>query len=293
MAPNFIKTFDFSYGKPDQLSPLVTRVICENPGPFTFTGSGTYLVGDQTLAIIDPGPDNMNHLEAILTAARGRPISHILLTHTHLDHSGGAAALRQETGAMIAAFDRHPGDPATTPVLEEGGDFELRPDLLLRDGDQIQLDSARLRALHTPGHISNHLCYELVEEKALFTGDHIMGWATSVIIPPDGNMMDYMGSLARLIAREDRIYYPTHGAPIEDPQNFARAIYDHRQERERQILASLKQDPKTIMEIVKQVYVDTPNALHAAAALNVTAHLQPLLDTKAVEKTGDTYRLAM
>lgn len=291
MTIPFVKDFDFAYGTADALSALVTRVICRNPGPFTFSGTGTYLVGQETLAVIDPGPEDIDHLEAILDAARGRPISHILLTHTHLDHCGGAAMLKNKTGAIIAAYSRHPGKQGDSPTLEEGGDFSLHPDFTLRAGDQIKLPDATLTALHTPGHISNHLCFALEEEAALFTGDHIMGWATTVVIPPDGNMPDYMASLDLLLERQDALYYPTHGAPIAKPQEFVAAVKAHRQNREQQIIDRLKLGPHDLPELVSAIYYDTPKALHGAASLNVIAHLEPLIERGSVAQHSGRYQI--
>lgn len=274
MTIPFVRQFDFTWGKPDRLSSLVERVICNNPGPFTFTGSGTYLIGTRTLAVIDPGPEDEPHLQAILDAVRGRPVSHILLTHTHRDHSAGAPALSRATGAPVLAFAAHPSEPGNAPpALDEGGDFDLVPDRLLADGDRVSGEDWTLEALHTPGHIANHLCFSLAREKALFTGDHVMGWATTVVAPPDGSMADYMDSLDRLLARSDAIYYPTHGAPIHDPLAFVAAIKAHRLERDRQIQASLDNGNNALMDIVADVYRDVDPALHIAAALNVRAHL--------------------
>ncbi|NHK28900.1 MBL fold metallo-hydrolase [Parvularcula flava] len=274
MSIPFVKAFDFEYGIAQQLSPLVARVICNNPGPFTFTGSGTYLVGADTLAIIDPGPENEAHLQALLSAIDERTVSHILITHTHRDHCGGARALRDATDAPILAWGDHPSIPGDAPpALDEGGDFDFAADDYLTDGAQIMGDGWQLEALHTPGHISNHLCYELAAEKALFTGDHIMGWATTVVAPPDGNMEEYMTSLDLLLARDNEIYYPTHGAPVTEPEQFVRAVKDHRLARDRQILASVQSGHEALMDIVADVYAEVDKSLHIAAALNVKAHL--------------------
>lgn len=290
MTIPFVKSFDFQYGRPDQLSPLVSRVICRNPGPFTFTGSGTYIIGRDQLAIIDPGPDDEEHLGALLSAVDGRPVTHILITHTHRDHCGGAHALSQATGASIYAWGKHPSSPdEAPPALDEGGDFSFRPDRIIADGEMIMGEDWCLQALYTPGHISNHLCFALPAESALFTGDHIMGWATTVIAPPDGDMGDYMASLEKLLSSDDSVYYPTHGAPIDNPRPFVEAIKAHRLARDAQILASIQKGNSAIMEIVQDVYRDVDKSLHLAAALNVKSHLDRHVAAGHVESKGTAF----
>lgn len=272
----FNRDFNFSYGKPTQVTPSVRRVIANNPGPFTFTGTGTYLIGNsEGVAVIDPGPPSQEHLDAVLAAALG-PIRQILITHTHLDHSAAAPALSKMTGAPILGFSAHGLTEETAPpAFEEGADFTLRLDETLSDGDDIQTAGYRLRAVHTPGHTDNHLCFALNEEGLLFTGDHIMGWSTSVVAPPDGNMADYMASLERLLQHEcDQLYLPTHGAPIEQPKAFVRQIKAHRLARDEQILAALSTTPQSPLEIAKIVYGDIGPQLLQAAAFNVLAHLE-------------------
>ena len=288
MSVPFVKLTDFTYGQPDQLSPLITRVICNNPGPFTYTGTGTYLIGTKELAVIDPGPADLAHTDALLAAAGDRPITHILVTHTHLDHSGGVADLKVRTGATVYAYGGHPAcaDDAP-PVLEEGGDEGFRPDVELRDGDVVSTDEWTLKAIYTPGHISNHLCFALEEENALFSGDHIMGWATTVVVAPEGNMQDYISSLDILLERDDRIYYPTHGAPVENPHPFVRAVRTHRKMRDRQILDRIGSDDIAIMALVEDIYKDTDKRLHFAAAMNVHAHLECHVTEGRIQRTGD------
>ncbi|MCW5753002.1 MAG: MBL fold metallo-hydrolase, partial [Alphaproteobacteria bacterium] len=264
MSIPFIRELDFAYGRVDRLSPLVRRVIAPNPGPFTFHGTGTYIVGQGEVAVIDPGPDLSVHVEALAAALRGERVSHILITHTHRDHSPAARALKSLTGAPTLGFGPHPVT-GNGPQVEEGGDLDFRPDIVLADGDVIKGAGFTLEALHTPGHISNHLCFALREEAALFSGDHVMGWSTSVISPPDGNMRDYFASLARLLEREDRLYYPTHGAPIPEPQAFVRAYIAHRRDREGQIERCLREGPRTIPAMVEVMYRDVPRNLHGAA----------------------------
>ena len=286
----FVKDFPFVYGEADALTSRVTRVIAKNPGPFTYTGSGTYIVGAGTddAAVIDPGPYDLAHRDAVLAAAKGR-ISHILITHTHRDHCGGARTLADAAAAPIFGFGAHPraNGPMQDAKLDEGGDLDFAPDHQIGDGDTLQGDGWTLTALHTPGHIGNHLCFALEEENALFTGDHIMGWATTVVIPPSGHMGDYLDSLDRLLKREDAIYYPTHGAPIENPLRFTRAVRAHRRIRDGQILEQLKQGRSRIKDIVAVMYAEVDKRLHGAAAMTVLAHLIRLAETGAVATEGD------
>ena len=298
MSIPFIKAFDFAYWQVDQLSPLVRRVICNNPGPFTFTGTGTYLIGTSDIAVIDPGPVNDAHLAALLAAAGGGQITHIVVTHTHKDHCGGVAALKQATGARVYGATAHPESDGTgAPALDEGADLEYRPDHVLAHGSVLETDEWQLETLATPGHISNHLCFALPTERALFTGDHIMGWATTVVAAPDGNMTDYYHSLDLLAARDDMIYYPTHGAPVTDPQNFVHAVKQHREMRDEQVLAQLASGKTRIMDMVADMYKDVDKSLHIAAALNVQAHLERHVATGRVVQNGTRllnaeYRLA-
>ena len=298
MSIDFVQLKDFTYGEVDQLSPLIRRVICENPGPFTYTGSGTYLVGRDDVAIIDPGPANPAHTEALMRAVGAGKVSHILVTHTHTDHCGGVADLKALCGAPVYAFGPHPSQPDTSaPALDEGADHSFRPDILMADGDEVTSENWTLRALHTPGHISNHLCFALPEENALFSGDHMMGWATTVVAAPDGNMVDYLNSLDLLLGREEDIYYPTHGAPIPNPRPFVRAVKVHRQMRDRQILEKIGDQETAIMDIVAQVYRDIDKRLHYAAAMNVHAHLERHVASGKVIRSEDgmfqsRYRLA-
>ena len=288
----FVRDFDFAHGRPDRLSPLVTRVIAPNPGPFTFTGSGTYLVGDEAgCAVIDPGPRDEGHADAVMAAAPG-PVTMILVTHTHSDHCGGTDLLRARTDAPVLAYGAHPSPPGgASPALDEGADHGFRPDREVEDGERVTLPSCDLVAVHTPGHIVNHLCFALEAEGALFTGDHVMGWATTVVAPPDGDMADYMRSLDVLAGRDDRTYYPTHGAPITDPGPFVAAVRAHREARDAAILASLADGPLTPDQIVERVYAGLDPGLRFAAALNVTAHLA-MHEGPEHEGSGDGARVA-
>ena len=271
----FVKDLDFTYGIADQLLPNVRRVIANNPGPFTYTGSGTYLIGETQIAVIDPGPDNGVHLDALITAIGSSRVSHILITHTHSDHCGGAMKFAAMTGAPIFGLGPHPvrKQEFDAPALDEGADYTYKPDEIIGDNAVLECEEWRIEAVHTPGHLSNHLCFALPEHKALFTGDHMMGWATTVIAPPDGDMGDYLASLDKLLARDDDIYLPTHGAPIKNPRQFTRAVKTHRLMRDAQILDQLKKDRSRIKEIVTAMYADVDPRLHGAAGLNVFAHL--------------------
>jgi len=275
----FVRDFLFAYGEPDPVAPGVQRVIANNPGPFTYTGSGSYLVGPSTQdgpkAVIDPGPDDPDHLEALVLAAGPAGISHILVSHTHRDHCGGARALAARTGALVLGAEPHPvaAPEQDAPALEEGADYQYRPDISLRDGDRISGHGWSLETVSTPGHLSNHLCFSLPGQNILFTGDHLMGWATTVILPPDGDMAAYLASLDKLLARAETLYLPTHGAPIENPHRFVRAVKTHRLMRDKQILNRLAAGECTIAEIVSTLYAGVDKKLHGAAGLNVLAHL--------------------
>ncbi|MEM8986594.1 MAG: MBL fold metallo-hydrolase [Pseudomonadota bacterium] len=283
----FTKDLSFEYGECDRISPLIRRVIAENPGPFTYTGSGTYIIGEGDVAVIDPGPEDAAHTEALLRAISGERITHIFVTHAHRDHCGGVPALKAATGAPILAFGAH-GRPADgdAPAMEEGVDYGFTPDTTLSHGEVVKGPGWTLEAVHTPGHVSNHLCFALQEEKALFSGDHLMGWATTVILPPDGDMGDYMNSLALLLERDETIYYPTHGGPIENPKRFTRAVIAHRKMRDGQILNALASGKSTIPDLVDTMYVGLDPRLKPAAAMSVYAHMLQLVKTGAVVCDG-------
>lgn len=287
------------YGAVERFSPLIRRVTAKNPGGFTFHGTGTYIVGSGQLAVIDPGPDDPAHIDAILAATRGETITHILVTHTHMDHSPGARPLKARTGAPILAFGGHQGEAGDAGVaVEEGADTGFAPDIQLHDGSKITGNNFTFTALHTPGHMSNHLCFELAEERALFTGDHVMGWSTSVVVPPDGDMDSYLGSLERLAARDDAVLIPTHGGPVggphdplsRQPQHFVRQLIDHRRAREAQILALLSGGPKTIPDMVRVIYAQVDVRLHGAAGQSMLAHLISLERAGRVHHDGAALR---
>jgi glyoxylase-like metal-dependent hydrolase (beta-lactamase superfamily II) len=270
----YIRAFEAPYETREQVTPLISRVLARNPGPFTFKGTGTYIVGARDVALIDPGPDSAEHVEALKHALDGRRVSHILVTHTHNDHSPAAAPLKEWSGAKTYAYGPHgAGKAEEGVVVEEGGDMAFMPDMRVKDGDIIEGDGFTFECVYTPGHTSNHMCFGLREEKALFTGDHVMGWSTTVVTPPDGDMASYMASLRKLLARDDRTLYPTHGAPITEPHVFIQAYIDHRLEREAQILACLRDGLNTIPLMVARMYVDVDKRLHPAAARSVLAHL--------------------
>ena len=294
----FSRAMDFEYGTCDRLSPLVRRVSADNPGPFTFTGTGTDIIGEGKVAVIDPGPMLDAHLEAILAALDGETVSHILITHTHHDHSPLAAPLKERTGAMTYGYGPHgSGRPAEGPKIEEGGDFDFVPDVAVGHGDMIEGDGWTMECVYTPGHTSNHMCFALKEEKVLFTGDHVMGWSTSVIGPPDGNMADYMASLRMLLERDDEVYWPTHGPAIRDPKPFINAFIDHREGREREILARLEAGDSQIKKMVPVIYAGVEQRLYPAAGLSVLAHMEHLVERELVTCDGpprldSDYRLA-
>jgi glyoxylase-like metal-dependent hydrolase (beta-lactamase superfamily II) len=281
----FIKEFDAEYGAVQPVTPLIRRVVARNPSPFTFKGTGTAIIGRGKVAIVDPGPDRQDHIDAVLRAVRNETVTHILVTHTHLDHVPATPAIARATGATVYAYGPHPRPPGDeTP--EEEGQLSFMPEIRLGDGEVVSGDGWTVEAVHTPGHISNHLCFAVREDKALLTGDHVMGWSTAVISPPDGNMADYMASLRKLLPRQETIYIPTHGAAIRDPRPFVEAYIEHRRGREAQILARLAEGPQTIPQMVAVNYADTPKHLHAAAGRSMLAHLIQLVNEGRVQTDG-------
>ena len=287
---DFNRALEFTYGEVTELSPLVRRVIAPNPSPFTFHGTGTYIVGRGEVAVIDPGPDISEHIGALLTAVADETVTHILVTHTHRDHSPAARALHDATGAPTYGFGRHgSGRPEAGGDVEEGADHDFLPSISVRSGTTITGPNWTFEAVHTPGHTSNHICYALKEEAALFPGDHVMGWSTTVISPPDGDMQAYMNSLRLCVDRaatRDRIYYPTHGAPIANPKSYIAQLIAHREDREEQIHACLADGIATIPAMVLRMYADIPSQLHPAAQRSVLAHMIHMVETRRVACNG-------
>ena len=271
-------------GVPIQLEPLVTRILAPNASAYTHTGTQSYLVGTSDLAVIDPGPDDPAHLAVLTAAIAGRPVRAILVTHHHRDHSPATRPLAQATGAPIvgaAAVALGDGDPAF--------DADYAPDRVLADGESVSGEGWTLTAVATPGHTSNHLCFALAEGDALFSGDHVMGWATSIVSPPDGDMGDYMRSLERLLGREDRIYYPGHGEAVENPRRLVRSMLGHRRFREGQIMRLLEGAPVAVPVMVERMYVGVDPRLRPAAERSVLAHLLHLRQRGAVTSEGEMW----
>ncbi len=320
MGIPFVTEPEVVYGAVEQVTPLIRRVMADNPSHFTYRGTGTYLIGSgSSVAVIDPGPRDDAHVAAILAATEAETITHQLITHTHGDHSPAAAPLGAVTGAPTYGFGPHPpgaraegdadddpagDDPAhdladdATPEEREAAaakrraeapDTDFVPDVTVGHGDRIEGVGWTIECLHTPGHISNHLCFALAEERALFSGDHVMGWSTTVIPPPDGSMRDYLASLELVRDRTDfDVYYPTHGPPIADPQTHVNALIDHRLDRERQIVEQLRLGVDSVAAIVEVLYVDVRTELHKPAARSVLAHLDKLIADGDVAVTGAT-----
>lgn len=280
----FIRTFDFAPGRLDVLGPRLQRVIANNPGPFTFTGTGVYIIGPPDpgadIAVIDPGPDDDAHLAALLDAVRGRTVTAVLVTHSHRDHAPLARPFAQKVGAPVMAA--HP--PAEvrhiSPGPDQDDDLDFSPDEILTDGQLITGSDWTLRTVATPGHASNHLAFWLEEERALFSGDHVMGWSTTVVAPPDGDMLAYLDSLRKVIDLDPAIIWPTHGPPVVEPRPFLKAYLDHRLERDAQILTRLAAGDRRISEMTPALYAAVDRKLWPAASLSIWAHLI------ALEKQG-------
>ena len=288
----FDRELDFEYGRVDRVSPLVRRLIANNPSPFTFKGTATYIVGGDSVAVIDPGPDDDDHFAALATALDGLTVSHILVTHTHRDHSPLAARLKALTGAQTYAYGPHGSGkgrsavPAGDVRLDMGGDRDFVPDVEVRHGDVIEGDGWTFESVFTPGHTSNHMSFALKEEPSLFAGDHVMAWSTSVIAPPDGNMADYMASLRMLLERSEDTYWPTHGPMIKDARAFVDKFIAHRNARENAVIARLKQGAATIDAMVPEIYNGVDPGLFPAAALSMLAHVEHLVEKGVVETDG-------
>ncbi len=282
----YVRDFAFEYGRCDQVSPLIRRMVANNPGPFTFTGTGTYIVGRGEVAVIDPGPADDAHLAALLRAVEGERVTHILVTHTHLDHSPLSRPLARETGATIHAARPPAPDDVPGIIVEEGDDGVFRPDVEITDGAHFEGPGWTLEPLATPGHASNHLCFALAEENALFSGDHVMGWSTTVISPPDGDMGAYYDSLDRVAARGFSTLWPTHGPPITEPAPFLAAYKAHRLDREAQIIEQVRRGRSRIADMVPVIYAAVDQRLWPAAAHSVLAHLIHLVRQGSVAADG-------
>lgn len=286
------REMEFEYGSVDRLSPRIRRVIANNPSPFTFHGTGTYILGEGRVAVIDPGPDLPEHVDALRAALGDEEISHILVTHCHMDHSPACRALREFTDAPTYAFGPHGAGRHAAAVgddhvkIEESADTDFEPDVRVDHGDVIEADGFSVECVYTPGHTSNHMCFQLREERALFTGDHVMGWSTSVISPPDGDMQDYMASLRLLLDRDDAVYWPTHGPAITEPKAHVEAYIAHREEREAQILACLDDGVTRIAEMVPRMYAGLPEFMYPAAGRSVFAAVIHLAQQGRVTSEG-------
>jgi glyoxylase-like metal-dependent hydrolase (beta-lactamase superfamily II) len=311
MTIPYVRDLDVHYGRVEQVSPLIRRVVADNPSKFTYLGTGTYIVGHGEVAVIDAGPRLDAHVDALAAALEpGERVTHLLVTHTHTDHSPATAPVRERTGAPSYGFGPHgavpPDDPTDRIVfgdpeadgdptkekgpsdkeLREGADTDFTPDVELRHGDVVAGPGWTIAAVHTPGHTSNHLCYALHEERALFSGDHIMGWSTTVIVPPDGNLGAYLTSLQLVLDRGDDVLWPTHGPPITDPQALVGSYLAHRQDRTDQIVAVLADGPAALTDIVPRVYRDVPKTLWLPAAMSTHAHLLHLVDEGRARVVG-------
>ncbi|MAP93414.1 MAG: MBL fold metallo-hydrolase [Ponticaulis sp.] len=282
----FVREMDFEYGQVTEMSPLIRRVIANNPGSFTYTGTGVYIIGRGTVAVIDPGPINADHFDALKAALEGETISHVLVTHSHMDHSPLAHPLAEWAGCQVYA--KGPAIPTESEVrMEAGDDLNFRPHVTISDGFTVSGPGWTVEAIETPGHTSNHVCYALNEENALFSGDHIMGWSTTVISPPDGDMGDYLTSLEKVRDRRFDIIFPTHGPPVtEAPSDFIQAYIDHRKARETAILDRMRSGDTSIPQMVKTIYAEVDPRLHPAACHSVLGHMIHLVERGAVSVSG-------
>ena len=269
--------FDVKPDEIQQISPLVRRLVENNPGPFTFTGTCTYIIGRGDVAVIDPGRESETHTQAIIDALKGERIAHIVVTHTHKDHSPGARLLAARTGAPVVGCAPFVAKGGPESGLDSAHDLDYAPTRVLKDGDRVEGDGYTLQAVETPGHASNHLCFALPQERSLFSGDHVMAWSTSIVAPPDGNMTDYMASLDKLRAREDALLWPGHGGPVMEPQRYMRALAAHRRQREAAIVRRLHAGDETIHDMVARIYDGLDPRLVNAAALSVLAHMEDLV----------------
>ena len=279
---SFKSSMAFTYGAPSPMGPGIVRLVAPNPGPFTFKGTNSYIIGSTSLAVIDSGPDDAAHRAAILTVAGARPITHILSTHAHRDHVDGIPALKAATGAIVCGYVRQPA--ATLAILENSPtgkafiNFEFTPDVALTGGGTVSGADWSVTAIHTPGHAPDHLCFALDGRNVVFSGDHVMAWNTSVVAPPEGRMADYIASLEILLDRNDDVFLPGHGGRLEDPQRTVKAYLLHRRWREQAVLKALRGGAPTIRQIVPEVYQGLAPQLIPAATLSVQAHVEHLIE---------------
>ncbi|NKN08926.1 MBL fold metallo-hydrolase [Rhizobium laguerreae] len=300
-SPAFDLAFEPAYGRAVPVAAGVERITAENPGPFTFFGTNSYIVGASSVAVIDPGPEDEAHFQALMTALSGRAVTHIFVSHTHRDHSPLSRRLQAATGAVTVGQGPHrPARPLREGEINpfsESSDVSFVPDIAIGDGETIAGDGWALSAVLTPGHTANHAAFAFEGRDILFSGDHVMAWSTSIVAPPDGSMADYMTSLDRLIKRQDRLLLPGHGGPVTEPASFLRALKAHRLRREQAVLARVQAGDRQIAEMVKVIYRDTDPKLHGAAALSVLAHIEDLLERGEIAADGPpslavTYRPA-
>jgi glyoxylase-like metal-dependent hydrolase (beta-lactamase superfamily II) len=297
----FDKAFDLPPGRVEQVRPGVRRILCNNPSPFTFKGTVSYIVGEGNVAIIDPGPIDEAHIAALIDAVRHETVTHIVITHTHRDHSPAAARLKAMTGAKTYGEGPHrssrPVHESDVPRNETGGDVDFHPDVKLRDGDIIEGIGWSLEAVTTPGHTANHMAFALGESNVLFSGDHVMAWSTPVVSPPDGSMGDYMTSLEKLLSRREEIYFPGHGGAVKDARNFVSHYIRHRRGREQSILKELARGEADIPSLVAAIYLGLDQRLVRAAGYSLLAHLEDLVArghvvTEGAPSVTGRYRLA-
>ena len=297
----FDKSFDLAPGHAEEVLPGVRRIVANNPGPFTFKGTVTYIVGRGKVAIIDPGPDEPAHIQAVLDAVRGETVTHIFVTHTHRDHSPAVPTIKQATGATVYAEGPHrasrPLNAGEAPRMEAANDMDFRPDHAMADGEVVSGDGFALEGVTTPGHTANHMAFALKGSDILFSGDHVMGWSTTIVAPPDGAMTDYMDSLAKLSRRKESLYLPGHGGVIREAPRFVAGLTLHRKAREASILHRLGKGATDIATIVRAIYIGLDPRLTNAAGFSVLAHMEDLVARGAVATDGPpsingVYRLA-
>lgn len=285
-VPPFNREFNYKNGMLERVAPGLRRIVAPNAGPFTFKGTNTYVIGEGEVAVVDPGPEDDTHRAALLKGLDGERVAAILLTHAHPDHSLGIPKLKAVTGAQTYGFGRAGGETLRTPSGKDVIDTSFKPDRRLVDGEKLNLGGVAIEVLHTPGHAPDHLCFALSEAGALLSGDHVMGWNTSVIAPPEGNMGDYMRSLDQLLHRSEKSYFPGHGGRVDEPQRLVKAFIVHRRWREQEIFDCIAQGVNTVRRIVPRIYAQLDGALHDAAAFAVYAHIEHLHETGRVRSQG-------